>query len=791
MPHRSIPVVIATLTAALAVAVPASISAAAPAHGGSSAAASAAGGSASALQPVTPALAATDSATAPPGPTNGAATPAGTRVAITVVLTPSDRSALRSLVRHTGELSTASRSDRVADLEPAAAGRHDVERALRAAGFTVSGSRAWDVEATGTAAQAEALFGVDLVGTGDGVHPTSTPMMPNAFHGAATTVLGLDTRPVVSPSAIPGGLTPADLASAYSASASSTAGSGATIATIQFSGWNSSDLSTYAAAAGRAMPSVTQVSVDKASTTTVTGGGDLEVALDQEMLLAAAPAAAQRIYFAPLSASGMYDVYTQIASDVAAQHITAVSTSWGSCETSMSANLRAVLEDALDRIVAAGATMFAASGDTGATCKDSNGTATSVVFPASSPAVVGVGGTTLTKSGSTWSESVWNNSSGASGGGASASARPSWQSGVGIAGSTRLVPDIAGTSDPSKGPGVYIKSAGGWVLGGGTSLAAPLMAAELTASLTGRGCAVGVGDVHSVLYAHPADFRDVTSGTNGTYSARSGYDESTGLGSPVWSSLVKDLPTPSGCTATASATSAPPAAPAVTPGIAADGTRAVGTTTLSTGQGIHSPSGQYRLTVTNDGDLVETGNGRVLWSAITASNPGGRLVLQDDGNAVLTDSSGASVWSTGTAGSGSGVVLSLSDTGLVALAQGGTSLWSNGRPGADTVAGGGVLLPGQSVWDTGLRRQLALSASGNLTLVINGRTVWASGTAGRGVRRAVLRADGSLVLLGARGRVAWSSGAAGGPGSTLTVQSNGDVVISHAGTVVWSTRTSG
>lgn len=781
MAHRSIPVALAAITAALVAIVPATVSSAAPAP------------RAAVLQPVTPSAA---DVPVPDGSSSAADTPADTTLHLTVVLRPGDRTALRALVRHTGALATADRSARVAALAPDSSRRGTVRAALAAAGFAVTGAHRWDLEVTGTAASAEELFGVRLVGTGDAIHPTTAPTMPTAFGGAVSTVLGLDTRPIVAPSAIPGGLTPADLASAYSASASSTAGAGGTIATIQFSGWHSSDLTTYASAAGRAVPSVTQVSVDGASPTAISGTGDLEVALDQEMLLAAAPAAAQRIYFAPaMSASGMYDVYSQIADDVASQRITAVSTSWASCETSMSANLRAVLEDAIDRIVANGATMFAASGDTGASCDTGSGATTSVEYPASSPAVVGVGGTSLTRSGSTWSETTWNASGRSSGGGASTTtARPSWQSGVGIAGSTRLVPDIAGTADPNHGPGVYIASQGGWVLGGGTSLAAPLMAAELTASLTARGCGLGVGDVHGVLYAHPADFRDVTTGDNGTASARAGYDEVTGLGSPIWSSLVRDLPTPSGCTSgaatpTASPTATTAAAPA-TPGIAADGTRATATTTLTAGQGIHSPSRRYRVTVTADGNLVETGNGRVLWSALTTTNTGGSLTLRADGNAVLTNAAGTTVWSTGT--TGANVVLSLSDTGLLAVAQGSTVLWSNGRPGADTLTAGASLGVGDSLWDSGLRRQVALTASGNLVVTIDGRTVWASGTAGRGARRAVLRPDGAFVLVSGGGRVVWTTGTSGSGASVrLTMQSDGNLVLTRGGSTIWSTGTAG
>ncbi|WIB65314.1 hypothetical protein [Curtobacterium sp. MCBD17_040] len=347
----------------------------------------------------------------------------------------------------------------------------------------------------------------------------------------------------MTPTAVPGQPV-SNLTGAYQAPASASAGAGATIATLQFSGWNSGNLKTYAAAVGRPAPSYTQISVDGASTTTATSkNGPFEVAIDQEALLDVAPRAAQRAYFADGSIQGMYDALTDVAGDVAQHDITALSISWMYCESEVDSNTRAVLEDAVDRVVAAGATTFAAAGDTGASCDGKIGAS----YPASSPAVISVGGTTLAKSGNTYLESVWHNSSGATGGGYSTFSRPSYQAGTGIGGNSREVPDISALADPNVGPGIYTDTYKGWVLGGGTSLATPLLAGELASTLSARGCTVGIGDIHNTLYAHPSDFRDVTNGSNGTYVARRGYDLATGLGTPNWAALSKVLPTRSGC----------------------------------------------------------------------------------------------------------------------------------------------------------------------------------------------------------------------------------------------------
>ncbi len=469
-------------------------------------------------------------------------TPAGTPVSITVVLTPGDRAELRDIATSTDSTDSGD----VNAVAPPIAHAPQVREALEQAGFTVApDTDRWDLTATGTAEDAEELFNIHLTGVGEQMHPTSEPVMPAAFGGKATTVLGLDQRPVVSPTAVPG--TPAStLTGAYGATSSANAGAGTTIATVQFSGWNANDLKTYAKAAGTAMPSYTQISVDGASTTRQTSSaGAFEVALDQQSLLAVAPKAAQRAYFADNSVQGMYDAYSQVAADVAQHGITAVSVSWLMCEPQLSASTIAVLEDAVDRVVASGATMFAASGDNGAYCTNGQ---KGVGYPASSPAVISVGGTSLTKSGTSYRETTWGNSLGSTGGGISSKfARPAYQSKTGISGTRRQTPDIAAIADPNTGPGIYSSVYGRWMLGGGTSLATPILAGELASTLSTRGCSVGIGDIHNALYAHPTAFRDITSGGNGTDTARKGYDLVTGLGTPQWGTLRSVLPTAAGC----------------------------------------------------------------------------------------------------------------------------------------------------------------------------------------------------------------------------------------------------
>lgn len=726
---------------------------------------------------------------APSDPTTGR-TPADTPLDLTVVLRPTDQAALRALPTTTAGAGSDARSDAVDAVAPGEQHGTAVRAALAAAGFTVTDLDTWELEATGTAARAEALFGVTLVGTGDGMHPTADAVLPASFGGAATTVLGLDARPAAAHAALPGGYAPADLARAYASSADPSAGAGTTIATVQLSGWDRNDLVGYAAAVSLPVPALDQVAIDGADVHAFDGGGgETEVALDQEALLATAPSARQRVYIAPNSFQGLYDSYSRIADDVQQAGITAVSVSWGSCEALTSAGARAAIDDALDRIVAAGATVFVASGDDGADCPTGPDTSVrSVTYPASSPAVIAVGGTSLTTSTKGTSESAWGNEYGASGGGAStAYARPAWQANVGIAGTQRLVPDIASLADPAKGPGIYLGSAHGFVHGGGTSLASPVVAGQLAAALSARGCTTGIGDLHQTVYANPGAFRDVTSGTNGRYSAGRGYDRSTGLGTPNWAALGRVLPT------SACAGAGPGSAGGGTSAAAA-GATATGITgsavAVPSGTSIRSPHGLYWLDLQADGRLVEWGGAGALWST-PAGSPRATLSVGTDGTLAVRSTSGAAVWSAGTPSAGVAPTLQVTDLGVVQLVRGGTVLWQQAPANRDRLLPGASLVPGQEIRDTTGRRQFLLRVDGQLRIVLNGTTVFAVGPGRNSSLR--VQADGNVVLYDAYGTAKWSThtNRYGSAGMQLQMRTTGDLVLTQGSTVRWHSGTKG
>ncbi|MHB8298937.1 MAG: cell wall-binding repeat-containing protein [Dermatophilaceae bacterium] len=419
---------------------------------------------------------------------------------------------------------------------------------------------------SGPATQAADAFGARLhrvaargnpSGAARYLAPAAVPTVPAALRGAVGAVIGLDNRPLFEHHAVPGGYTGSDLSTAYAATGLTGAGAGITVATVQFDGWYPSDATTYANAAGIALGAnqITTVQLPS-SNATPGGGGDQEVALDVEAVLATAPKAAQRVYVAPNNAAGAIAVYNQIADDVAAGQVQVVSTSWGACEASFPTNVLPQLATPIDRLVASGATMFAASGDSGAydcaTAQTPDGQL-AVDFPASLPSVVAVGGTRLTRNSSgAYAETGWGPAPtttagttfpgrGSGGGTSAVFARPAYQSSVSASGTGRAVPDVSALADASTGFGAYSVSAGGWRLFGGTSFGSPMWAGHLASALSTDGRSSGLGDIHAALYAAPSAFRDVTSGANGYYTASGGYDQVTGLGSPQWTALYAAL----------------------------------------------------------------------------------------------------------------------------------------------------------------------------------------------------------------------------------------------------------
>ncbi len=395
-------------------------------------------------------------------------------------------------------------------------------------------------------------------------HPTGTYRcrtgqltVPADLDGVIEAVFGLDNRPQTKPHfrvrkakagrhAAAGAVSysPLQVMQAYDFPTSAD-GTGQCIALIELGGgYNTSDLNTFFHNIGVAMPRVTAVPVDGA-TNSPTGdpsGPDGEVELDIEVSGSAAPGAQISVYFAPNTDQGFVDAITTAVHD-ATLNPSIISISWGGPENTWTAQARDALNSACQDAATMGVTVLAASGDEGA---DDGTSSPTVDFPASSPYVVGCGGTQLRLSGtSISSEQAWNEltlNEGATGGGVSeVFALPSYQQSAnvpaapnGFAG--RGVPDVAGDADPESGYSVVVD--GQQTVIGGTSAVAPLWAGLFARINEALG--KNVGYVNALLYASSAEstFHDITSGNNGDYSAGPGWDACTGLGSPDGAALL-------------------------------------------------------------------------------------------------------------------------------------------------------------------------------------------------------------------------------------------------------------
>ena len=369
-------------------------------------------------------------------------------------------------------------------------------------------------------------------------------------------VFGLDDRPqaraqfrIAVARAAAGSVTPPEIGRLYGFPPGD--GAGQTIALIELGGgFIPADLKTYFNGLGVTLPTVTAVSVDSGrnAPTRDANGPDGEVMLDIEVAGALAPGAHIAVYFAPNTDQGFIDAVTQAVHDQTHKP-SVVSISWGGPESGWTQSAAQAMDQAFQDAASLGVTICVASGDGGSADGATDGKA-HVDFPASSPNVLGCGGTRVTvgSGGTTLTgETVWNDGAqgGAGGGGISALfAVPAYQQGLDLppsanagAGPGRGVPDVAGNADPQSGYQVLVD--GQTLVIGGTSAVAPLWAgliARLNAAL-GRP----VGFINPQLYAHAAACRDIVSGNNGAYKAGPGWDACTGLGSPDGTALLAAL----------------------------------------------------------------------------------------------------------------------------------------------------------------------------------------------------------------------------------------------------------
>ncbi|HEX8955891.1 MAG TPA: S53 family peptidase [Burkholderiaceae bacterium] len=303
------------------------------------------------------------------------------------------------------------------------------------------------------------------------------------------------------------------------------------------------DLAAFVKKQNLAMPATSTVNVG--GTGVSTSSGPTEWDIDSQDSLGAAGGAVKSMIFynaVALTDADMTSMFNRAVSDNKAK---VINVSLGECESSAKSDGAEASDDQIFQAgVAQGQTFAVASGDTGS--YECGGKTSKQSYPAVSPYVIAVGGTkVLTTPAGAWaSETVWTcttpsgcsrSGTGGSGGGVSATeTAPTWQKSSGVLGSStkRGVPDIAFAGDPSSGAICIVNGASAqW---GGTSLATPIFV----------GFWARIQSAHSNSLAFPASaiykygaanestlFHDITSGSNGGYSAKTGWDYTTGFGS--------------------------------------------------------------------------------------------------------------------------------------------------------------------------------------------------------------------------------------------------------------------
>jgi kumamolisin len=492
--------------------------------------------------------------------------PADEPVEVTVLLRRKDGDATDAFAAH-AERDPVAREDLSADQLAARFGASDddVEKVRRFAkdnGLEVVDESAAQrrVELRGAAAAMGQAFGVSLgrYENDEGLRyrgREGAVQVPAELDGVVTAVLGLDDRPQARPrlvraavAAPPRAFSVPEIAKLYNFPENRA--SGQWVAIIELGGgFRQADLDTYFRSIGMPTPTVEAIAVGRGRNDPGRPA-DGEVMLDIEVVGAVAPGVRIAVYFAENTTAGFVNAILMAAHDTA-RRPSVFSISWGSAEENWTPQGVTAMNQAFADAGFVGMTVTAAAGDDGARDGSTDGTA-QADFPASSPLVLGCGGTRLLADGiRIGAETVWNDGPGsATGGGVSQRFPvPAWQTAARVPGNAnpphgagRGVPDVAGVGDPETG--YRIRVDGRDVVFGGTSAVAPLWAGLI--ALYDEALRTRLGFLQPALYRWGLSrqgFHDVTEGNNVMpgapgYQAGPGWDACTGLGSPDGQALL-------------------------------------------------------------------------------------------------------------------------------------------------------------------------------------------------------------------------------------------------------------
>ncbi len=461
-----------------------------------------------------------------------------------------------------------------------------VQQYLQGQGFVYLGEEPDGLALTfeGTAQQVDAAFRTQLENYTYQGHKGYLPMgglsIPAALQGMVTGVLGLDT--LIQPlsmlkveGAVKGSSfdalnhTALEMQTAYHVTPlfqNGYDGQGETIAVATWAEYDPSDVAAFNTQMG--LPANQFVNsapfqvIDPTGSAAGQGGSD-ETSVDVEWSHAFAPGAQQEVAVGDLGnydfQQSLYDVYSALAAGtdgLATPNV--ITTSWGYPEWEAPPESNQVLDQLFAAVAAQGITMFAAAGD--GDVQDLN-----VIYPASDPYILGVGGTqlSLNQDGTIAAEKAWGQApfnqfyTASTGGYSTQFASPPWAVAAqeAYAPSTLITPSVPYLPGMRGVPDIALNAFGylgywqsAWWGFLGTSLGAPSWAgiyADMDQMAKAQTGGSGLGFVAPALYSvagqASSPFHDITQGTNGQWNAGPGWDPVTGLGTPDVAALAQDL----------------------------------------------------------------------------------------------------------------------------------------------------------------------------------------------------------------------------------------------------------
>ena len=448
------------------------------------------------------------------------------------------------------------------DYLPRASDYKELVKWLRHEGFTITQTdpSRLTLFARGSLAQIQQSFQVEMVQVSvDGIDYHAARTHPSLPRSIAQPVLGINGlqpflhlhKKSLQPSPNISGQPPyvvKEILGAYSALNLGVTGSNQKIAILIDTVPSHSDLTSFWSFNNipQKLSNIEEVNVTGVALPAPSG----EETLDVEWSSGIAPAAKVRVYASgSLSFTDVDKSLQRIISDLPSQpqmHQLSISLGLGESYLLSSSQMQTDAQF-FASIASSGVSVFVSSGDAGSN-PDSSGQGSTgplqVEYFASDPSVTGVGGTNLTldvATGAVSGETGWNGS----GGGVSQQfSRPTWQAGTGvIAGTKRLVPDVSLVASDTTDAYFYFGGKGSGVAG--TSWSSPTWAGFCALINEARANAtqgpLGLLNPHIYPLIGTSNFRDITSGNNGHYSAGAGYDMVTGLGVPSVAALIQSL----------------------------------------------------------------------------------------------------------------------------------------------------------------------------------------------------------------------------------------------------------